>query len=96
MLGIWKSFDELESSICLDEMWALLAHKRKIENFKRKFDAQLHDKELENGEEEKSEETDIDRIKREVQAELSGMTVEEYTERSAFAEAGIGIEVDDE
>lgn len=75
-------------------MWALLAHKRKVENFQRKFDAQIHDKELEDNE--SAEESDIERIKREALAEINGMSVEEYTERKSFGEAGIGIELDGE
>jgi len=41
LLGIWKSYDELESSICLAELMSILEQKREIDYQDKKFTASL-------------------------------------------------------
>lgn len=41
LLGIWKSYDELESSICLAELMAILEQKREMDYQDKKFTASL-------------------------------------------------------
>ena len=47
MLGHWKNFDELESSLSLDELTALLDYSRKKDREDKKFSAALQGVELE-------------------------------------------------
>ena len=46
MLGHWKNFDELESSLSLEELTALLDFSRKKDNDDKKFMAALQGAEL--------------------------------------------------
>jgi hypothetical protein len=41
LLGIWKNYDELESSICLAELMAILEQKREMDYQDKKFTASL-------------------------------------------------------
>jgi hypothetical protein len=41
MLGIWKNYDELESSICMAELTSLLTHKREKDYEDKKFAAAI-------------------------------------------------------
>jgi len=41
LLGIWKNYDELESSICLAELMAMLEQKREMDYQDKKFTASL-------------------------------------------------------
>ena len=41
LLGIWKNYDELESSICLAELMSILEQKREIDYQDKKFTASL-------------------------------------------------------
>lgn len=41
MLGIWKNYDELESSLCMAELTALLTHKRDSDYQDKKFAAAI-------------------------------------------------------
>jgi hypothetical protein len=41
LLGIWKSYDELESSICLAELMSILEQKREMDYQDKKFTASL-------------------------------------------------------
>ena len=52
MLGHWKNFDELESSISLEELTAILDASRKKEYEDKKFSAAIQGVELDGEEEE--------------------------------------------
>lgn len=58
MLGHWKNFDELESSLSLEELTAILDASRKKDYEDKKFSAALQGVELD-GEEEKSDIADL-------------------------------------
>lgn len=58
MLGHWKNFDELESSLSLEELTAVLDASRKKDYEDKKFSASLQGVEL-NGEEEISDIADL-------------------------------------
>jgi len=47
LVGSWKSFDDLESSITMPELIKIIETKREIENNQRKFDAALQGVDLE-------------------------------------------------
>ena len=51
MLGHWKSFDELESSLSLEELMALLDFSRKKDYDEKKFIAAVNGVDVEGGEE---------------------------------------------
>jgi hypothetical protein len=47
LLGIWKNYDELESSICIEELMAILSTKRELDYDEKKFLAAIQGVDLE-------------------------------------------------
>jgi hypothetical protein len=76
LLGHWKNFDELESSLSIDELNALLEASRGKEEREMKFFAALNGVELD--EEEKSEEIkDIASLQNRMTASKEGFGIDE-------------------
>lgn len=82
--GAWKNFDELEENLSLPELEQVLASAQKIEYENRKFAAALKGVDLD----ENIENSRFDEIKARTDAELSGMSQDE------FEYSGLGIDVE--
>lgn len=72
LLGIWKSYDELESSICLAELMAILEQKREMDYQDKKFTASLKGIDLDEAVG-KVEEDPWEAMKARVAAKVSGI-----------------------
>lgn len=92
LLGIWKNVEELENSISLDELNAILtAHHDQIRSQQR-FTAALKGIDID----ENDTEDRFEKAKRRAQAKLAGKSDEEIAreeEVSEFADLGIEVEV---
>jgi hypothetical protein len=84
LLGKWKNFEELEESVCLEELQEIIKAGRERDHRLMKFQAAINGINLD--EEEDAAER-FDAIKRRVEAKLSGKSEEELE----FAELGIDI-----
>ena len=72
LLGIWKNYDELESSICLAELMAILEQKREIDYQDKKFTASLKGIDLDDATGQK-EDNPWEAMKARVAAKASGI-----------------------
>jgi hypothetical protein len=72
LLGIWKNYDELESSICLAELMAILEQKREMDYQDKKFTASLKGIDLDDATGQK-EEDPWEAMKARVAAKASGI-----------------------
>lgn len=72
LLGIWKNYDELESSICLSELMAILEQKRELDYQDKKFTASLKGIDLDEAVG-KTEEDPWEAMKARVAAQASGI-----------------------
>lgn len=72
LLGIWKNYDELESSICLAELMSILEQKREIDYQDKKFTASLKGIDLDEASG-KKEEDPWEAMKARVAAKASGI-----------------------
>lgn len=72
LLGIWKNYDELESSICLAELMSILEQKREIDYQDKKFTASLKGIDLDEASG-KQEEDPWEAMKARVAAKASGI-----------------------
>jgi hypothetical protein len=77
LLGHWKNYEELESSLCLEELIAILDAIRKKEDRGRKFSAALQGIDLEDSVQEKQNHREVNDV-----TNLKGFQA---------AEAGFGI-----
>lgn len=91
MLGIWKSFDELEESISLEELDFILKEKRAKEKRERFFLAGIQGVDWGKYEEPDREETNdtYEEVKRRAAARLAGG--EEELDRQELADLGFGF-----
>jgi hypothetical protein len=87
MLGMWKSFVDLEENISLPELTELLDFKRQQEEKERIFLAGLQGIDMRDN----TDDDDVARIKREVEAELRGVS----TEQLEFEMAGFEVIIED-
>lgn len=72
VLGIWKNYDELESSICLAELMSILEQKREMDYQDKKFTASLKGVDLDEASGAK-EEDPWEAMQARVEAKLSGI-----------------------
>jgi hypothetical protein len=72
LLGIWKNYDELESSICLAELMSILEQKREMDYQDKKFTASLKGIDLDEASG-KTEEDPWEAMKARVAAKASGI-----------------------
>jgi hypothetical protein len=72
LLGIWKNYDELESSICLAELMSILEQKREMDYQDKKFTASLKGIDLDDASG-KKEEDPWEAMKARVAAQTSGI-----------------------
>jgi hypothetical protein len=72
LLGIWKNYEELESSICLAELMAILEQKREMDYQDKKFTASLKGIDLDEASG-KTEEDPWEAMKARVAAKESGI-----------------------
>jgi hypothetical protein len=72
LLGIWKNYDELESSICLAELMSILEQKREMDYQDKKFTASLKGIDLDEASG-KQEEDPWEAMKARVAAKTSGI-----------------------
>ena len=72
LLGIWKNYNELESSICLAELMAILEQKREMDYQDKKFTASLKGIDLDEASGQK-EEDPWEAMKARVAAKASGI-----------------------
>jgi len=72
LLGIWKNYDELESSICLAELMSILEQKREMDYQDKKFTASLKGIDLDEASG-KQEEDPWEAMKARVAAKASGI-----------------------
>lgn len=72
LLGIWKNYDELESSICLAELMAILEQKREMDYQDKKFAASLKGIDLDDATGKKDEDP-WEAMKARVAAKTSGI-----------------------
>lgn len=87
-MGIWKSFDELEESISLDELNMIIKKKREREYNEMKFAAGLKGIDLDKDEESPVQKR-IEETKRRAAVRLKG---EEEVQRAEFADLGFGYQ----
>lgn len=99
LLGLWKNIEDLEASISLDELHAIIDAARERRYHEMKFAAGLKGISLDDDEEEaETGEEALERLKRRAEARLSGKTEEEIENevtRSTFADFGLDIEVEE-
>lgn len=87
MLGIWKSFDELEASVSLPELDLIIKTKREEDRMNKNFLAAIQGIDLEKNDKESSDGAKrLEDVKRRAQARLAGG--EEEVERQELAELG--------
>ena len=86
MLGIWKNFDELEESITISELNAILDAAREQQEREWKFMASIQG--VEWGGSEAKEEDPVERAKRRAAAENAGISEDQLD----FADLGIEVE----
>ena len=91
LMGNWKSIDDLEFSITLEELFALHRAIYRSEHRRNKFAAALKGVDLDDFDAEE-EETPFEKIKRQAEADLAGKTEDEFV----FDMIGIEIETDDD
>jgi hypothetical protein len=84
LVGAWKDFEEMETTLSLPELEAILEAARKRERERQKFQAALKGVNLDENEEALTG----DDIKRRVEAKMSGMTEEQFE----LQEIGIAIQ----
>lgn len=89
LLGLWKNFVELEESICLDELMAILKASHEQEHRRNKFMAALKGVDIDKGSTQDAHER-MEAIKRRVAARQAGVS-EETVELHEF-----GIEFETE
>ncbi|CAB4185737.1 hypothetical protein UFOVP1119_109 [uncultured Caudovirales phage] len=75
LLGHWRNFDELESSLSVEELSAILDASREKEKRGNKFLAAINGVELD--EEENAEPVDISSLKNSMQASQEGFGINE-------------------
>ena len=95
LLGIWKNYDELESSICLAELMSILEQKREIDYQDKKFTASLKGIDLDEASG-KREEDPWEAMKARVAAKTSGIGNGNPNDITSFQgikaqQAGFGI-----
>ena len=91
MLGHWKNIEELELSLNVDELNAILEASRKQEEARQRFAAALKGIKLDD---EQPKDESFESVKRKAQAIAAGVTEEEYEtleERQVFGDIGITI-----
>jgi type I site-specific restriction-modification system R (restriction) subunit len=89
MVGKWNNFEELEDSITMQELKAIIDANRKAETRRHKFMAALKGINLDDPNTESDEER-FERIRRTSSAKLRGKSEEEYT----LEEIGFGYETE--
>jgi hypothetical protein len=95
LLGIWKNYDELESSICLAELMSILEQKREMDYQDKKFTASLKGINLDEASG-KQEEDPWEAMKARVAAKTSGVGNGNPNDITSFQgikaqQAGFGI-----
>lgn len=88
MLGIWKNVEELEESICLEELELIIKAARDREHRHNKFMAALKGINLDENNDAKER---FDAVKRRAEAKRQGKSVESLE----FAELGLDIVEED-
>ena len=98
LLGIWKNIEELEDSLSLPELNAILSASRDREHRSNKFAAALRGIDLDKHSKEQNEER-FEEINRRAQAKLHAMRTgadAEKTERQLeLADFGFGLEIEE-
>lgn len=89
-LGKWKSIDELEESISLQELTFILEHKRKAEQDNRKFLAAIQGIDIDKHAKDPVQER-IEEVKRRAAVRTLG---EQEVEKLEYAELGFGFETE--
>lgn len=84
MLGQWKNFEEIEESLSLDELSAILDAARKQEHNRQKFAAGLKGINLD---EKRGDELTFEDIKRRAEAKNRGVSEEQIE----FGEVGFAV-----
>ncbi len=87
LLGLWKNVEDLENSLNLEELEAILKAARDKEQNQQKFLAAIEGIKLDD---ETDAKTKVEEMKRRAEARIQGKTEEELD----FADLGIEIEVD--
>lgn len=87
-MGAWKSIREMEETLTLDEAYALLDAMYRKEERHNHFAAAIQGIDLNEG----ATDSEFDKVKMKVEADLAGKTEEEYT----FDMIGIEYESDDD
>jgi hypothetical protein len=90
LLGIWKNVDELELSITLDELEAILEASREKEMSERRFQAALVGVDMDSHSAVDAQEK-VEEMKRKVDAMNNGKTEDEFE----FGELGLDIEIEE-
>jgi uncharacterized protein (DUF885 family) len=85
LLGHWKNFDEIEDSLNLEELQAILVAAREQEHSRQKFAAALKGVDLDAGS--NNEETSFEDVKRRAEAKLRGVSEEQIE----FSDIGIAV-----
>lgn len=96
--GSWKSLEELEECVTLDELMDILLKHRELRHADRKFEASLHNKELEDSKPsddpfERARRNAEARLKSEAQNELAENSTEGYSADNDNALVALGISV---
>lgn len=90
LLGQWKNFDDLEESLSLPELNAIVGAKREQQYEQNKFAAALKGVDLDKSSGSESPEERFERIKRQAQAKAEGKSETEVE----FSELGFGVELE--
>lgn len=89
LLGIWKTFQELEEVITVDELQALLEAAHEAEHRRNKFTAAMKGIDLDNVNKESAQDR-FDAVQHRVNARLSGKSEDELT----FEDMGFDLEIE--
>lgn len=89
-MGIWKNVEELEESLCLEELELIIKKAREKEQREQKFMAALKGIDLDSSQEDNQER--FEKVQKRAQAILQNKSADEV-ERDDFAELGLDIEV---
>lgn len=91
--GSWKSLEDLEDNVTLDELMNMLAKYREMRFDEHKFQASLHDRSLEGGEEEDAFTKVQKRVAERQRREQEENSPEGYTQENDEGLMALGISV---
>ena len=94
LLGIWRNVADLEESLSLPELQAILEAAREKEHREHKFLAALKGIDLDEGKKEETQDA-FDRIKQRAEARLRGVSEEEVGRQADAELFGLEFEVED-